>query len=113
MLLEVDEDISDGDLYVFSKMKITIVRTMPRKVCLCVNRWPWLQDIEIEENKFFCLKCGRRDHNEKDCKTGIQNNTRWMPKKNLGLNRADSTPTVNTVMEEGKGKDFASSGADK
>ncbi|GLJ36802.1 hypothetical protein SUGI_0742370 [Cryptomeria japonica] len=56
MLLEVDEDISDGDLYVFARMKIAAVRKVPRRVFFYVNGCPWLQDIEVEENKLFCLK---------------------------------------------------------
>ncbi|GLJ53124.1 hypothetical protein SUGI_1132030 [Cryptomeria japonica] len=105
MLLEVDEDISDGDLYVFARMKIAAIRKVPKKVCFCVNGRPWLQDIEVKENNLSYLKCRCRNHCEKDCKLGIQNNTRWTYKKNVSTEKTNTILSVKMVMEDGKGKE--------
>ncbi|GLJ29485.1 hypothetical protein SUGI_0581170 [Cryptomeria japonica] len=106
-LMEVDEDISDGDLYIFARMKIAVVRKVPRKICLYVNGCPWSHDIEVEKNKMFCLKCRPRDHCKLDCKTEVCNNTRWTPKRNGVKDRTKSRMEVNLVTEI-KGKDVFS-----
>ncbi|GLJ48787.1 hypothetical protein SUGI_1028830 [Cryptomeria japonica] len=49
MLLEIDEEIVEGDLYTYARLRIAAIREIPPSVMLLTVDGNWKQHIEIEE----------------------------------------------------------------
>ncbi|GLJ51678.1 hypothetical protein SUGI_1098230 [Cryptomeria japonica] len=57
-LLEIDEDIIEGDLYTYARLKIAAVKTIPSSVILLLANSEWKQHIEVEKEIRACSRCG-------------------------------------------------------
>lgn len=60
-------EIIDGDLYKYARLKIVTINTISRAVKLQVEGEIWNQEVEVEEDKRFYLKCGSQMHNDMTC----------------------------------------------
>ncbi|GLJ19853.1 hypothetical protein SUGI_0359760 [Cryptomeria japonica] len=79
-LLEIDREIAEGDSYLYARIFIAVVRKIPSEVRLVAQGQGWIQTMEIEEDKYFCLECGKRDHSSRNCKsTKKKTQTMWKP----------------------------------
>lgn len=59
-LTSVDMDILEGDFRKYVRLQIVAVRKIPDSIILVVKGRKWVQKIEIEEDKFFCVRCKSR-----------------------------------------------------
>ncbi|GLJ26800.1 hypothetical protein SUGI_0522810 [Cryptomeria japonica] len=48
-LLEIDEEIVEGDLYTYARLKLAAVKTIPSSVMLLTVDGDWKQHIEFEK----------------------------------------------------------------
>lgn len=66
-LLEIDEDIIEGDLYTYARLKIVAVKTIPSSMMLLSVNGEWKQQIEVENEIRDCSRCGSLHHNTDKC----------------------------------------------
>ncbi|GLJ22372.1 hypothetical protein SUGI_0421160 [Cryptomeria japonica] len=79
-LMEIDADIALGDSYIYVRLQLAVVRKIPSQIKLCVNGLEWIQRVEIEEEKYYCMNCGRRNHSTNNCRIPRKENKEWRPK---------------------------------
>ncbi|GLJ50085.1 hypothetical protein SUGI_1065280 [Cryptomeria japonica] len=80
-LLEIDEDIIEGDLYTYAKLKIVVVKTIPSSVILLSANGEWKQQIEVEKKIRACSRCGSLFHNSDKCKLFVRKAFSRPPRK--------------------------------
>ncbi|GLJ07953.1 hypothetical protein SUGI_0078230 [Cryptomeria japonica] len=61
-LLEIDEKIVEEDLYMYARLRIVAVKTIPSHVTLITSEGKWRQKIEIEKDIIPCQRCGSKFH---------------------------------------------------
>ncbi|GLJ29421.1 hypothetical protein SUGI_0580060 [Cryptomeria japonica] len=62
-LLEIDEEIVEGDLYTYARLKIAAIKAIPSLVMLLTADGNWKQHFEIEKEIEVCSQCGSKFHN--------------------------------------------------
>ncbi|GLJ32047.1 hypothetical protein SUGI_0645360 [Cryptomeria japonica] len=93
-LLEIDEEIVEGDLYTYARLKVVALRTIPSSVMLLNADGNWKQQIEIEKEieEIFFLE-GPKISNCKE-KQNVCSNT---PTENTSLGD-EQIPNNDTVV---------------
>ncbi|GLJ10495.1 hypothetical protein SUGI_0129380 [Cryptomeria japonica] len=81
--MEVDEVISDGDQYVYARMKTAAVMEVPRRIGLIVNGRLWAHEVEVGRINISRFRSKRRDP-RKNARPLNRINTRWTPKSIWG-----------------------------
>ncbi|GLJ40268.1 hypothetical protein SUGI_0827230 [Cryptomeria japonica] len=71
-LLEIDEEIVEGDLYTYARLKIAAIKTIPSSVMLHTADGNWKQHIEIEKEIEVCSRCGSKFRNTANCKMFVR-----------------------------------------
>ncbi|GLJ06655.1 hypothetical protein SUGI_0044170 [Cryptomeria japonica] len=71
-LLEIDEDIVEGDLYTYARLKTTVVKTIPSSVMLLIADGEWKHHIEVEKEISACSRCGSKLHSADKCKLFVR-----------------------------------------
>ncbi|GLJ11386.1 hypothetical protein SUGI_0155190 [Cryptomeria japonica] len=71
-LLEIDEDIVEGDLYTYARLKLAVVKTIPSSVMLLTADGGWKQHIEIEKEIGACSRCGSKFHSINKCRLFVR-----------------------------------------
>lgn len=79
-LLRIDTEIAEGDSYLYTRLQIIAVKKITANIGLKVHDRVWIKSVEIEDEKFFCLKCGRRNHAKNQCKIPRKGKEIWVPK---------------------------------
>ncbi|GLJ23932.1 hypothetical protein SUGI_0454810 [Cryptomeria japonica] len=104
-LLEIDEEIVEGDLYTYARLKVAAIRTIPPEIMLHIADGNWKQQIEIEkEIEEIILLEGPRSSNGKeeqnDCSNTPTKNTPFGDEQILGNASLVCPNEVPTVEEE-------------
>ncbi|GLJ07515.1 hypothetical protein SUGI_0068620 [Cryptomeria japonica] len=68
MLLEIDEEIVEGDLYTYTRIKVVAIREIPSEIMLHMTDGNWKQQLEIEKEIEVCPWCGRKLHFITNCR---------------------------------------------
>ncbi|GLJ29717.1 hypothetical protein SUGI_0586240 [Cryptomeria japonica] len=71
-LLEIDEEIVEGDLYTYARLKVAAIRTIPSEIMLHTADGNWKQQIEIEKEIEVCSRCGSKLHNIVNCRMFVR-----------------------------------------
>ncbi|GLJ42931.1 hypothetical protein SUGI_0890660 [Cryptomeria japonica] len=80
-LLEIDEEIIDNDLYTYARMKITVVKTIPRSITILSSDGEWDQQVEVEKDIRACSKCGCKFHLSERCRMFVRSNFTRPPRR--------------------------------
>ncbi|GLJ44160.1 hypothetical protein SUGI_0921350 [Cryptomeria japonica] len=80
-LLEIDEDLVEKDSYLYAGLCTATVKWVPPKICLLFEGRRWIQLVEIEDTKKYCMSCGNESHFEKDCGANFRPHKKWNPKE--------------------------------
>ncbi|GLJ53945.1 hypothetical protein SUGI_1152900 [Cryptomeria japonica] len=80
-LLEIDEDIIEGDLYTYGRLKIVVVKTIPSSVILLSTNGEWKQQIEVEKEIRACSRCRILFHNSDKCRLFVRKAFSRPPRK--------------------------------
>ncbi|GLJ36461.1 hypothetical protein SUGI_0732240 [Cryptomeria japonica] len=114
-LMEIDVEIATRNSYLYARMKLAAVKRIPQLIKLRSHDMEWLQVIEIEEEKYFCSICGRRNHDSDKCRNNKNekkeaegNNKKDLEEKacNLKSNcQSDIGLEEDEISEEDKDKD--------
>ncbi|GLJ39600.1 hypothetical protein SUGI_0809320 [Cryptomeria japonica] len=67
-LMDIDADITQGDSYIYVRLHVAAVRRIPEYIKLRAHGKDWIQLVEVEEEKFYCSNCDRRNHSTIICK---------------------------------------------
>ncbi|GLJ30032.1 hypothetical protein SUGI_0593810 [Cryptomeria japonica] len=78
-LMSIDSEIALGDSYKYARLQLAAVRKIPSLIKLCAFGMEWIQSVEVEEEKFFCSNCGRRNHSSANCKIPKREDKEWRP----------------------------------
>lgn len=63
-LINVDEEIIDGDSYLYLRIQVGAVCKIQSEILLCVDGEHRVILAEVEEDRFFCLRCGSKSHSK-------------------------------------------------
>ncbi|GLJ13441.1 hypothetical protein SUGI_0212320 [Cryptomeria japonica] len=104
-LLAIDEEIVEGDLYTYARLKVATIRTIPSEVLLHTADGNWKQQIEIEkEIEEIILLEGPRSCNGKEeqnvCSNTPTKNTPIGDEKILGYDTMVYPNEVPTMEED-------------
>ncbi|GLJ41216.1 hypothetical protein SUGI_0853190 [Cryptomeria japonica] len=80
-LLEIDENIIEGDLYTYARLKIAAVKAIPSSVILLSMNGEWKQQIEVEKDIRACSRCGSVFHNLHNCRIFVRKVYNHPPRK--------------------------------
>ncbi|GLJ33047.1 hypothetical protein SUGI_0665140 [Cryptomeria japonica] len=80
-LMEIDADIAQGDSYLYARLQLATVRKILSKIGLYTQGKDWIQSVEIEEDKFFCLNCQKQNHTTSNCWIPRKEKKEWRPKQ--------------------------------
>ncbi|GLJ48804.1 hypothetical protein SUGI_1029180 [Cryptomeria japonica] len=97
-LLEIDEEIVEGDLYTYARLKIVAIRTIPSSVMLCTADGNWKQQIKIEKELEVCSRCGSKFHNIANCKMFVRKAYKRPGKKTEQVWRAKEKPQGQEIL---------------
>ncbi|GLJ27389.1 hypothetical protein SUGI_0537530 [Cryptomeria japonica] len=61
-LIDIDTEIAEGDSYLYARLWVAADRTIPSEIKLLAHGKEWIQTVEIEEDKVYCLNCGMQNH---------------------------------------------------
>ncbi|GLJ44536.1 hypothetical protein SUGI_0935150 [Cryptomeria japonica] len=98
-LMEIDAEITTGNSYLYARMKLVAVRRIPQLIKLRSHDMEWLQAIEIEEEKYFCSICGRRNHDLDKCRNNKNEKKVWRVKQAAGNKKSEELLQI-TVREQ-------------
>ncbi|GLJ17224.1 hypothetical protein SUGI_0298390 [Cryptomeria japonica] len=59
-LIDIDTEIAEGDSYLYARLQLAVVRVIPPEIRLLAHGKEWIQIVEIEEDKVFCLIADNR-----------------------------------------------------
>lgn len=55
--MEFNVDLVNNDSYLYARSQIIFVKIILKQVRLCANGAHWIQQIKIEEDKHYCIRC--------------------------------------------------------
>ncbi|GLJ17938.1 hypothetical protein SUGI_0314620 [Cryptomeria japonica] len=88
-LMEIDAKIATRNVYLYARMKLAAVRRIPQLIKLRSHDMEWLQAIEIEEEKYFCSICERRNHDSDKCRNNKNEKKVWRVKQAAGNKKSE------------------------
>ncbi|GLJ29204.1 hypothetical protein SUGI_0575980 [Cryptomeria japonica] len=94
-LMEVDAEIANGNSYLYAKIKLAAIRRVPQRIKLRGHGMEWIQKIEVEEEKYYCSRCGHRNHDSDKCKYNKTEKQVWRAKQVAGIGKIDAPPQLN------------------
>ncbi|GLJ09937.1 hypothetical protein SUGI_0118680 [Cryptomeria japonica] len=71
-LLKIDEEIVEGDLYTYARLRIAAIKAIPPSVMLLTADRIWKQHIEIEKEIEVCSWCGSKFHDTANCRMFVR-----------------------------------------
>ncbi|GLJ30665.1 hypothetical protein SUGI_0607270 [Cryptomeria japonica] len=98
-LMEIDTEIATGNLYLYARMKLAAVGRIPQLIKLRSHDMEWLQVIKIEEEKYFCSICRRRNHDSDKCRNNKNEKKVWRVKQATGNKKSEELLQI-TVREQ-------------
>ncbi|GLJ25894.1 hypothetical protein SUGI_0496320 [Cryptomeria japonica] len=115
-LMDIDVDLANEDFYLYARLKIATIRKIREEIRLRVLGVNWIQTIQIEEDKYYCLWCGRRNHSTntwKDGETGkVESSSRLanaLPKMGLKdgpINLGENVLVIDGTLHKERIKDI-------
>ncbi|GLJ20581.1 hypothetical protein SUGI_0374780 [Cryptomeria japonica] len=82
-LMDIDVDIAQGNSDLYARLQLVAVRRIPLHVKLCAHGMEWIQSIEIEEETFYYLNCGRQNHSTSKRKVPKKEKKEWRQNKKI------------------------------
>ncbi|GLJ26663.1 hypothetical protein SUGI_0518660 [Cryptomeria japonica] len=99
-LMEVDADIANGNSYLYARIKLTAIKKVPHRIKLRGHGMEWIQNIEVEEEKYYCSGCGRRNHYSDKCRNKKTEKQVWRAKNVAGTGEKEAPPQQNFSEQE-------------
>ncbi|GLJ29921.1 hypothetical protein SUGI_0591500 [Cryptomeria japonica] len=99
-LIDIDSEIAEGDSYLYARLRLAAVREIPTEIRLISHGKDWIQTVEIEEDKVFCLNCGLRNHPTINWRKRAWDNKVWRPKQLVEENQKDSIKVFQNQSSE-------------
>ncbi|GLJ40780.1 hypothetical protein SUGI_0843340 [Cryptomeria japonica] len=111
-LLEIDEEIVEGDLYTYARLKLAAIKTIPSLVMLLTADGGWKQHMEIEKEIGVFSRCGSKFQSTDKCRLFVRKAFKRPHKKPKQVWKAkEKTQEPETLLLEGP--KFIKSGANK
>ncbi|GLJ32868.1 hypothetical protein SUGI_0661990 [Cryptomeria japonica] len=99
-LMDIDAEIALGDSYIYARLQLAAVRKIPLQVKLCAHGLEWIQSVEIEEEKYYCLNCGRQNQSTSNYKIPKKENNEWRPKQKENAENCETIPCLEYKKKE-------------
>ncbi|GLJ25222.1 hypothetical protein SUGI_0482550 [Cryptomeria japonica] len=102
MLLEIEEEIVEGDLYTYTRLKLAAIKIIPSSVMLFTVDEGWKQHIEIENEIGVFSRCGSKFHSTNKCRLFVRKAFKSPHRKPKQVWKAkEKTQVPETLLLEG------------